>query len=44
MAQQSFLDLFEKGHVYTAERLRWLKLDDGLPRYPGSASEGDPEG
>ncbi len=30
-----------QGHVYTAEQLRWLKLDDGLPRHPGSSSGSD---
>ncbi len=30
-----------QGHVYTAEQLSWLKLDDGLPRHAGSSSDGD---
>ena len=23
-------------HIWVAEKMDWLKLDDGLPRYPGS--------
>lgn len=26
-------------HVYTAEQIPWLHLDDGLKRYPGSGQE-----
>ena len=27
------------GHVYEVERLPWIKLDDGLPRYEATASK-----
>lgn len=25
-----------RAHVWVAERLPWLRLDDGLPQYPGA--------
>ena len=28
-----------EGHVYTAEQLSWLKLEDGLPRHAGTTSD-----
>ena len=29
-------------HVHWAEKLDWLHVTDDLPKYPGSANDGDP--
>jgi hypothetical protein len=29
-----------KDHTFTSQRLSWLRIDDGLPAYPRTRSEG----
>ncbi|KNG94877.1 GFA family protein [Pseudaestuariivita atlantica] len=31
-----------QAHFHYAERLPWVEIDDGLPKYAGSADAGDP--
>lgn len=33
-----------KAHFHYAEKLPWIKIDDDLPKYPGSADTTEPIG
>ena len=35
-------DLVPQAHVFVAEKLPWLRLDDGLPRYAATSRDGAP--